>query len=136
MDREQAMGYVFIGGGIGITPLYSMLQTMVKREDMRPVVLFYGAANSEEMTFREELLAFEEQLNLKVVPVYNDPEEGWEGETGYINGEIMQKYLPKQYKYFKYLICGPEPLMNAMEEAIPALGVPPENVLTERFDMV
>ncbi|UCG24899.1 MAG: ferredoxin reductase family protein [Chloroflexota bacterium] len=136
MDREQAMGYVFIGGGIGITPLYSMLQTMVKREDERPVVLFYGAANSEEMTFREELLALEEKMNLKVVPVYSEPEEGWQGETGYITGEIMKKYLPKQYKYFKYLICGPEPLMDAMEEALPELGVPELSVLSERFDMV
>ena len=136
MDREQAMGYVFIGGGIGITPLYSMLQTMVEREDERPVVLFYGAANSEEMTFREELLALEEKINLKFVPVYSDPEEGWQGETGFITGEIMKKYLPKQYKYFKYLICGPEPLMDAMEGALPELGVPATSVLSERFDMV
>ena len=136
MDREQAMGYVFIGGGIGITPLYSMLQTMVEREDERPVVLFYGAANSEEMTFREELLDLEGKMNLKVVPVYSEPEEGWQGETGYITGEIMKKYLPKQYRYFKYLICGPEPLMDAMEQALPELGVPEMSVLSERFDMV
>ena len=64
MDREQAMGYVFIGGGIGITPLYSMLQTMAGREDVRPVLLFYGAPNSETMTFREELVALSEQMNL------------------------------------------------------------------------
>ena len=136
MDREQAMGYVLIGGGVGITPLYSMLQTMVEREDPRPVILFYGTANSAEMTFSEELLALEEKLNLTVVPVYSDPEDDWEGETGFINGEIMQKYLPKQYQYFKYLICGPAPLMDAMEEALPELGVPPQNVLSERFDMV
>jgi predicted ferric reductase len=136
MDREQAMGYVFIGGGVGITPLYSMLQTMVRREDERPVVLFYGAANSEAMTFREALSALEDDLNLTFVPVLSDPEEGWEGETGFINADIMQKYLPKQYKHFKYLICGPKPLMDAMEQALPALGVPPVNVLTERFDMV
>ena len=136
MDREQAMGYVLIGGGVGITPLYSMLQTMAEREDARPVILFYGTANSAEMTFREELPALEEKLNLTVVPVYDDPEDGWQGETGFINGEIMKKYIPKQYKYFKYLICGPAPLMDAMEQALPELGVPPENVLSERFDMV
>ena len=132
------MGYVFIGGGIGITPLYSMLQTMVEREDVRPVVLFYGAANVEDMTFREELLKLVEsgQLNLTAVPVLSNPEVDWEGEKGFINEEILKKYLPKQYKRFKYLICGPGPLMDAMEVALPSLGVPPENVLTERFDMI
>ncbi len=136
MDREQAMGYVFIGGGIGITPLYSMCQTMVEREDVRPVVLFYGATNWESATFRDELKALEEKMNLEVVFVLSHPEDDWSGETGYVSPEIMQRYLPKQYRRFKFLICGPEPLMDAMEEAIPALGVPPENVLTERFDMV
>jgi ferredoxin-NADP reductase len=48
----------------------------------------------------------------------------------------MKKYLPKQFKRFKYLICGPEPLMDAMEEALPELGVPPQSVLSERFDMI
>ena len=136
MDREQAMGYVFIGGGIGITPLYSMLQTMAEREDVRPVLLFYGAANSAAMTFQEELAALQGRLNLQVIPVFSQAETGWAGETGFINGDILKKYLPRQYRRFKYLICGPAPLMDAMETALPALGVPPENVLTERFDMV
>jgi len=136
MDREQAMGYVFVGGGIGITPLYSMLQTMVEREDVRPVVLFYGAANSATMTFRDELAELSEKMNLQVVPVFSEPEEGWQGETGYIGEEVLKKYLPKQYKRFKYLICGPKPLMDAMEEALPDLGVPAAHVLTERFDMI
>jgi len=141
MDREQAMGYVFIGGGVGITPLRSMLHTMVKREDNRPVILFYGANSYAEMTFREEFeeLARANQLNFTFVPVLSAPEEEWTGETGFISVDIMQRNMAsyeKQYKFFKYLICGPKPLMDAMEEALPALGIPPENVLTERFDMV
>ena len=53
-----------------------------------------------------------------------------------ITGEVLSRYLPKQYKRFVYMICGPEPLMDAMEVALPELGVPPEQVHTERFDMV
>ena len=136
MDREQAMGYVFIGGGVGITPLYSMLQTMASREDVRPVMLFYGGQDKESLTFREVLDALAEQMNLTVVYVLSKPEEDWQGETGFISGEIMQRYLPKQYKRFKFMICGPKPLMDAMEQAIPGLDVPWEHVLTERFDMV
>jgi predicted ferric reductase len=138
LDRHQAMGYVLIAGGVGITPLYSMLQTMLEREDIRPVLLFYGANTAENMTFKEELeaIARSEQINLTFVPVLNKPESGWQGETGFINADVLKKYLPKQYKRFMYLICGPKPLMDAMEEALPELGVPPQNVLTERFDMI
>jgi len=135
-DREQGMGYVMVGGGIGITPLYSMCQTMAEREDVRPVLLFYGVQDLEQATFREELDALSEQMNLQVVYVLTDPPEGWQGETGYINAEIMQRYIPKQYRRFMYFVCGPEPLMDSMEVALPELGVPEENVLSERFGMV
>ena len=137
MEREQGMGYVFVGGGIGITPLYSMLQTMEEREDVRPVLLFYGANSLDDMTFLEELKALSERMpNLQAIPVLTNPPDGWEGETGYVDADLMMKYLPKQYHRFKYLICGPKPLMDGMEEALPILGVPPANVLTERFDMI
>jgi len=136
MDREQAMGYIFIGGGIGITPLYSMLQTMAEREDVRPVQLFYGASNLATMTFRDELAELAGNMNLQVIPVLSNPGEDWKGDTGYVGEEVLKKYLPKQYKRFKYLVCGPKPLMDAMEEALPSLGIPPAHVLTERFDMI
>jgi predicted ferric reductase len=136
MDRQQGMGYVLIGGGIGITPLYSMCQTMIERGDVRPVYLFYGGQDWESLTFREELDELSGKMNLQVIYVLSDPPEGWEGETGYINEDILTRYLPKQAKRFIFLICGPPPLMDAMEEALPDLGVPREKVLSERFDMV
>jgi predicted ferric reductase len=138
MDRNQAMGFVLIGGGVGITPLYSMLQTMAERQDVRPVLLFYGASDLDNLTFADQLdaLADSERLNLTYVPVLNNPPDGWKGETGFINAQVMEKYLPKQYKRFMYLICGPEPLMDAMEQALPVLGIPSYQIITERFDMV
>ena len=136
MDREQGMGYIFVGGGIGITPLSSMLQTMVEREDVRPVLLFYGGSDLDNLTFREELDELAGQMNLQIIYVLTDPPEDWEGETGYVTAGMMKRYLPKQFKRFIYFVCGPEPMMDAMEEALPELGIPPQNVHTERFDMV
>jgi predicted ferric reductase len=134
-DREQGMGYVLIAGGVGITPLYSMCQTFAERGDVRPVRLFYGAQNPEDLTFREELDALQERMDLRVVYVLNQPEEDWEGERGYINSDMLKRYLPKQYRRFVYFICGPTPLMDAMEEALPKLGIPREKVHSERFGM-
>lgn len=134
-DRKQGMGYVLIGGGVGITPLYSMAQTMAARGDVRPVYLFYGSRNWDDVTFREELEALQERMNLHVIHVLSAPHDGWAGEVGYVSQEVLSRHLPEQYKRFVYLICGPDPLMDAMEEALPALGVPPDHVHTERFNM-
>jgi predicted ferric reductase len=137
LDREQGPGYVFIAGGVGITPLHSMAVTMAERKDVRPVILFYGAAQLDDLTFRDELLTLQSKMNLKVVYVLDQPPPGWEGETGRISADILRKYLPsKQYKRWQYFICGPTPMMDAMEKILPELGVPAEKVHTERFDMV
>jgi len=74
-------------------------------------------------------------MNLQVIYVLSAPPENWEGESGFITTEILERYLPKQYRRFVYFICGPEPLMDAMEKALPELGIPREKVLSERFGM-
>ncbi len=135
-DREQGPGYVLIGGGVGITPLYSMCLTLADREDVRPVYFFYGRRAWEELTFREELDALTQRLNLKLVYVLEQPSPDWKGETGFIDADVLRRYLPKQYRRFQYFICGPLPMMDAMERLLPALGIPSDNIHTERFDIV
>jgi predicted ferric reductase len=134
-DREQGMGYVLIAGGIGITPLHAMCMTMAQRGDVRPVLLLYGAPDWESITFQEQLDELKEKMNLKVIYVLQNPPEGWQGESGYIDTRIVKKYLPEHFKHYIYFVCGPPPLMDAMDIALPELGVPAEKVLSERFEM-
>jgi len=137
MDRHQAPGYVFIAGGVGVTPLYSMLLTMREREDVRPVTLFYASATWDDVVFRDELTELGETMsNLRVVHVLERPPDGWTGESGYITPDMLRRHLPPQYRRYEYLICGSSAMMDAMEKALTAVGVPFRQVSTERFDMV
>jgi predicted ferric reductase len=137
MDRHQAPGYVFIAGGVGVTPLYSMLLTMREREDVRPVTLFYASATWDDVVFRDELAELSETMpNLRVVHVLERPPDGWTGESGYITPDTLRRHLPPQYGRYEYLICGSSVMMDAMEKALTAVGVPFRQVSTERFDMV
>lgn len=138
IDREEGAGYVLIGGGVGITPLYSMLQALETRGDVRPVFVFHGANDIHDLTFREELAAMAERMdNLTLVSVLVSAEDGWDGERGFISADILMRYLPPRlYRRFQYFICGPAPLMDAMEKILPEIGVQADRVHTERFDMV
>jgi predicted ferric reductase len=137
MDRRQAPGYVFIAGGVGVTPLYSMLLTMRERQDVRPVTLFYASATWDDVVFRDELAELSESMpNLRVVHVLERPPEGWTGESGYITPDVLRRHLPSQYRRYEYLICGSSVMMDAMEKALTEVGVPFRQVSTERFDMV
>lgn len=135
-DREQGPGYVLLGGGVGITPLYSMCSTLADREDMRPVILFYGSHDFDDLTFHEELDRLRGRMNLEIVYVLEEAFEGWQGETGLIDAPLLRRHLPKQYRRFQYFVCGPLPMMDAMEKVLPELQIAPEQIHTERFDIV
>jgi len=138
IDREEGAGYVLIGGGVGITPLYSMLQALETRGDVRPVYVFHAANDFNDLTFREELAATAAHMpSLTLVTVLAHADEAWDGERGFVTADILTRYLPPTlYRYFQYFICGPTPLMDAMEEVLPDIGVPADRIHTERFDMV
>lgn len=132
-DQDQGPGYVLLGGGIGITPLYSMCRTMADRGDVRPVFLFYGGRDLQELTFRPELDQLTRHMNLKCIYVLEHASADWRGEAGFIDAKLLRRYLPEQYKRFLYFICGPLAMMDTMERVLPTLGIAPENVDTERF---
>ena len=124
MDLHNGPGFVFIGAGVGITPLMSMLRTMADRKDTRPCYLFFGNREWEGVAFREEIKELESRLNLEVVHVLSRPPEGWEGEEGRIGAAVLARHLPGGYRSLQYFICGPDPMMDAAEGALVDLGVP------------
>jgi predicted ferric reductase len=136
IDQDEGPGFGLIAGGVGIAGLISMLRTMADRQDVRPTVLFYANGEWDGVTFREELELLKDRLNLTIVHVLERPPEDWVGETGYVTPEVLSRHLPPSYRRFQFFICGPDPMMDAMEAALVQLDVPPERVHTERFDMV
>jgi len=130
---QPADMHVLIAGGIGITPMMSMMRTLADRGDKRPVVLFYGSKDLESTIFREELEALTSRLDLRVVLVLAAPPAGWAGETGRINAELLGRHLPKPYAMHEYFICGPDPMMDAVETALGELGVPMSKYHSERY---
>jgi len=137
IDRdEDAEGFVMIAGGVGITPIKSNLNAMQARGDPRPVVLFYANSDWDSVTFRDELDRMQEDLNLTVVHVIEDPPDDWEGESGYLDGEILARHLPDASRDWPHLLCGPTPMTEAATKALRERGVPAHLISNEVFEMV
>ena len=136
IDRNPADMHVLIAGGVGITPMMSIVRTLADRGDQRPVILLYGSKDWESITFREELEALERRLNLKVIHVLENPPPGWTGETGFINAEVFRRHLPPPYADHEYFICGPNVMMDAIEKALGELHVPLAKYHSERYSFV
>jgi predicted ferric reductase len=136
IDQSEGPGFGLIAGGVGIAGPLSMLRTMADREDVRPAVLVYANRDWEGVAFREVIDELTTRMNLTVVHVLEHPPEGWDGESGYVTGDVLSRCLPGNFRRFQFFICGPGPMMDAAEAALLDLGVPGERVHTERFDMV
>jgi predicted ferric reductase len=136
LDRNPADMHVLIAGGVGVTPMMSILRTFADRGDRRPVILLYGSRDWDSITFREELEALAPRLDLTVVHVLSNPPEGWTGERGFINAEIFRRHLPPPYADHEYFICGPDAMMDAIETALGELRVPMAKYHSERYSFV
>jgi predicted ferric reductase len=128
--------HVLIAGGVGITPMMSMVRTLADRRDNRPVILLYGSKDWESITFREELEALTAHLNLTIVHVLANPPAGWTGEQGFIGADVLKRHLPPPHADHEYFICGPSVMMDAIEAALGELGVPMSKYHSERYSFV
>ena len=135
-ERAPAIGLVLIAGGVGITPMRAILLSMRDRGDRRPVLLLHAASSLDRMTFREEFEALANEVALTYVPVLEQPPEGWAGERGWIDRALLERHLPLQRAHWQCFVCGPPPMLDAMERLLPQCGLPAERVHTERFAMV
>jgi len=139
IDRHpHAKGFIFIAGGVGITPIMSMLRTLADRNDQRPLILLYANKTWDGVTFREELDALQQKLNLKVIHVIESPPDGWKGERGYVTQELLARTLPADYQRNRWeiFICGPDAMMNSVENSLSKIGVWIGDFHSERFYLV
>ena len=136
-ERYPAAGYVMIAGGIGITPIMSMLRTLADYEDTRPVLLIFAATTFENLTFYDEIEALKERLpHLNTVYVVNEAAEDWEGETGFVDAEMLCRYLPEHPWRHQYFLCGPWPMLFNVEQALLEVDVPNTHIHAELFNLV
>jgi predicted ferric reductase len=139
VDRHpHAQGFVFIAGGVGITPIMSMLRSLADRGETRRLLLIYANKDWENVIYREELEQLSQRLDLQVVHVLEKAPEGWQGEVGFVNRDILERYLPANLprNNQEIFICGPEPMMNAVEKQLVEMGVWVGDFHSERFNLV
>jgi predicted ferric reductase len=125
---------VFIAGGIGVTPLMSMLRHMRDRRRDISVVFLYANKNEDAIVFREELgeIASGEHPRLRLVHVLEETAENWKGEKGMIDQEMIRRYCDRLSGLTFYL-CGPPGLIDSNLNSLKSLGVADRQIRLEVF---
>jgi 3-phenylpropionate/trans-cinnamate dioxygenase ferredoxin reductase subunit len=134
--HQPARAYAYVAGGIGITPIMSILRTHADRGDTRSHLLIDANSSYDSITFREELEALEKRLSLKVVHVLERVEPGIAAEQGFVTAEILDRYLPTDRNAGEVFVCGPPRMLEAVGRALVKAGVAPDNIHTELFNLL
>lgn len=128
---------VFIAGGIGITPILSMLKSAVADQPGRAAHLFYGVRNSQDHAFKADLrLLADAHSGLALHVLYADPAphdvQGQDYDLpGFINLDLLKQTLP--HGRHAFYICGPDPMMKALIPALLGWGVADSDIHRESF---
>jgi ring-1,2-phenylacetyl-CoA epoxidase subunit PaaE len=137
-DANEARRYAAFAGGSGITPILSLLKTALATEPRSRFTLFYGNRSTATVMFLEDLAALKNRY-LDRLEVYHFLEEEAE-EIELFNGRLdapkaeeVLSTLVRADDIDAFFICGPGPMMDAVESALNSRGVPRERILIERF---
>ena len=138
VDPAAARHYVMIAGGVGITPLISMTESVLRAEPGSRVTLLFGNRSEDEIIFRARLesLASEFPGKLDVIHCLDTAPSTWTGATGQLGGAKVIELLGKVDGDAEYLVCGPGKMMESVTAALAGAGIASERIRLERFEYI
>jgi ferredoxin-NADP reductase len=129
-DRPLAL----LAGGIGITPLLSMLRYAISSDPSRPIALLYSARNPQAAAFYSELQVIAQRHpHVRIAVTMSEPSTPAPWRCGHIDAEMVRQYVAHP-SHTIFCICGPVPMMSAMEQLLTGEGVPADQIRRENFD--
>lgn len=136
LHNDTAKPAVFLIGGIGITPVLSMIKAATESNLPHKLLLFYSNKRPEDTPFLSELQNLAKQNpDFTLVATMTEPDKSktaWTGKTGYIDQKMLQKYLD-DLQIPIYYISGPPTMVAAMRKLLTDSGVNEDNIRTEEF---
>ena len=124
---------VFIAGGIGIAPFYSMIRHATYQHSTQELSLFYGNAQETHAAFLEEFSQLEKQNpKFKCILTMEHAHAHWKGHVGFITDALITKYLSSLTTPI-YYICGSPAMVAALQTTLLKMGIDPHQMHAEDF---
>jgi nitric oxide dioxygenase len=136
LDTEKNTPVVLLSGGVGLTPMMSMLKTLVEIQSSREVTFVHAAANSNVHALRDEVEELSKLETVKSFFFYDSPtEEDRMNNRFDVEGYITREWLEDKVSVDNadFYFCGPVPFMKAINRSLKDLGVKEDRIHFEFF---
>jgi ferredoxin-NADP reductase len=136
LHKDTARPAVVLSGGIGITPFRSILVQAAHEKRSQRIFFFDGNRRPEDAPFLADMQALErENTNFTFIPTMSEMEKSqlpWDGERGYVDQQMLSKYLSGVAAPIYYL-TGPPGMVRGLRSVLTAAGVDDDEIRTEEF---
>jgi ferredoxin-NADP reductase len=124
---------VFLSGGIGITPLRSMIRNATDQGLSTRILLVYSARSEADVVFGIEMeQMIKQNPNLKVLITLTAPDPGWKGRTGRIDRTLIEREIPNLKEQI-FFTSGPPLMVDTIVAILKELGVQHDHIHQEQF---
>lgn len=122
-----------VTGGIGITPLRSMIKYSIDKKLGTDIILLYSNRHENDIAFNDEFVELQKyNRNIKIVNTVTRPEPSWIGVHGRIDADMIQEYMP-DYNDRTIFISGPGKMVDSMLILLKELNIPEKQIHKEHF---
>ena len=129
LDKLKGKNLLFIGGGIGLAPLRSLIHNVVDtRADYREITILYGARSPQDLCFQYDLESWGRDPSLKMVTTVDVGDNNWKGKVGLVP-MVLEEVKPSS-KETMAITCGPPIMIRYTLKSLEKLGFTPAQVWT------
>lgn len=132
MPKDPAVKMVWIAGGIGITPFRSMIRELLVTKQKRDAILFCCINTENDCAYKAEFDEMCSQVGVQMSCVVAKPSETWQGKSGFITKELIEKSIP-DYKSRTFYFSGPPMMVNNYAKLVKSMGLPKKQIKTDYF---
>lgn len=128
LPKDKSIPLLFVAGGIGVTPMHSMIKYLQDTGEQRDIQLMYAVNTDKELAF----VPLFKEYGLKFTPIVKEPSPGYNGETGTLTVERLLEAIGGSQDMLIYL-SGPEPMTKAFAEGLKQHGIHKHRIITDYF---
>ena len=130
LDDLKGRNLLFVGGGIGLAPLRSLIQYCIDtRDNYKDFTILYGARTSADLCYKDELKEWRSNPTLKVILTIYKEEEIWKEHVGVVP-KVLEEVVRPAVDNTKVITCGPPIMIKYTLLSLDRLGFDPKNVIT------
>jgi ring-1,2-phenylacetyl-CoA epoxidase subunit PaaE len=138
-DPKRKRHLILFAGGSGITPMMSIIKSILTQEPDSILSLLYCNRDVDSIIFRQELSKWETKYEgrLHVIHILDDAPMNWQGFSGLLHHDMLTKLFERIPDWGSdkttYLMCGPEGMMKNVDTLLAARNIPKEKIFKESF---